>query len=164
MSPMSTLKSLRQFVDRRLADEAAHLGDARIVLQLLRRVPFRPGRGMFLQVCVELRISVVDHGSKLQDAELAAVPSDPLLRIERVVAVPGHDKGSDDENGEPEIDGSNHEQDVDETFEPQPVGQPAQGRRAGRHGNRPDIRKCLPVGKVVFRKSHLQAYPAKTAI
>ena len=91
------IKKLRQFVDAGLSDEAAHLGDAGIVLHFEHQaVHFVPGHQLLLPL-----LGVHIHAAQLVDVEHTAVPAHAaLLEDQRAGAFQLERDGHDGNDGD----------------------------------------------------------------
>ena len=77
----AVLVVLRQFIQARLAQQAPHRRDARIILQLARRRPFHGGVGIARQILLQHFVTIGHHGAKLVAAENIAVPAHPTMGV-----------------------------------------------------------------------------------
>ena len=82
------VEQLRQFIKADLAQNAAHAGYARIMLELVVFFPLRPQFRIVLQHFPEHHIGLVHHGAKLENPYLAPPVANTSLAIKyRALAV-----------------------------------------------------------------------------
>lgn len=91
---------LGQLVQAGLADEAAELGDARVVLELERGIPFGPGRGVRLEQVAQHLFGVGDHRAELEALELASATAHAGVLVDGGAAR-GHEDQCPDDHEEP---------------------------------------------------------------
>ena len=87
---------LRNLIDGTLADELAHLSDARIVVDLALYLPLVKLLGAEVLVHV---IGVGDHAAQLKHADHPASPAHALLRVDRAARRLRADRGADTGHG-----------------------------------------------------------------
>lgn len=86
------VKELGQLVERRLAQDAAHGGDAGVVVQLLAPAPFLAPLRILEQLCQHL-VGVPHHGAQLPKLEGLAPQADARLLVEDGMVVAGDEVG-----------------------------------------------------------------------
>ncbi|MBG9885033.1 hypothetical protein ABE10_00215, partial [Bacillus toyonensis] len=93
------VEQLRKLIERELAQDAPHRGDARIVLHLEQRRVRAPLLG---EERCELCVGADDHGAELHHLEGDAVHPDALLTVEDRAAAGGfhEDRDRDEDGGE----------------------------------------------------------------
>lgn len=86
------VEELRHFVDGALSNELAHLGDARVVVDLALHLPL----AQLLGTQVLLHITGIrDHTAELKHADHPASPAHALLRVDRAARRLHADRGAD---------------------------------------------------------------------
>lgn len=93
------VEELGQFVERRLAQDAAHRGDAGVVVQLLDPVPFLAPLRILQQLCQHL-VGVPHHGAQLPKLEGLAPQADARLLVEDGMVVAGGEVEDLDDGGD----------------------------------------------------------------
>lgn len=99
------VEELGQLVERRLAQDAAHGGDAGVVVQLLAPVPFLAPPRILEQLRQHL-VGVPHHGAQLPKLEGLAPQADARLLVEDGVAVAGGEIGDLHDGGDGQGDGA----------------------------------------------------------
>lgn len=97
------VEELRHLVDGARADESAHLGDARIVIDLPLDLPL----AQLLRSQVLLDVAGIgDHAAELKHADHPASPAHALLRVDRATGRLRADRGADAGHGNRQHDGA----------------------------------------------------------
>lgn len=90
------VEELRHLVDGALSDELAHLGDARVVIDLALDLPLVQLLGA--QVLAHV-VCIRDHTAELKHADHPASPAHALLRVDRATRRLHADRGADTGHG-----------------------------------------------------------------
>lgn len=90
------VEELRHLVDGALADEVAHIGDARVVVDLALDLPLVQLLGAQVLVYV---VGVGDHAAQLKHADHPASPAHAFLRVDRAARRLRADRGADTGHG-----------------------------------------------------------------
>ena len=90
------VEELRNLVDGALADELAHLGDARVVVDFALHLPLVELLGA--QVLLDV-VCVDDHAAKLKHADHPASPAHAFLRVDRAARRLRTDRGTHSRHG-----------------------------------------------------------------
>lgn len=132
------VEELRHLVDRALADEPTHLGDARVVVDLALDLPLV--ELLRAQVPVHI-VGVGDHAAQLKHADHPASPAHALLRVDRAARRLRADRGADACHGNSQHHGASGAEGYVEGSLAYAVEEGP--RRFPRHGLAPHQRKSL---------------------